>query len=151
MTNVSIPVKNMLKKSWTFAVSVAINISMQLHFVSVHGPRETYFVDETRRLMQTWTGTVEWPWRAKRSVLYVGRRKLYAKWFETIILRARFTRPEPGTFLCSRDPVDVHPAGAIPAGSSRSKGPWHRLILRWSQKFSDFYIIWWFVTVSPDT
>jgi hypothetical protein len=35
----------MLKKSRTLAVSVAINISMQLCFVSVNGPRETYFVD----------------------------------------------------------------------------------------------------------
>jgi hypothetical protein len=48
MTNVSIPVANMLKKSRTLAISVAINISMQLCFVSVHGPRETYFVDEPR-------------------------------------------------------------------------------------------------------
>jgi hypothetical protein len=46
MTNVSVPVANMLRKSWTLAVSVAINISMQLCFVSVHCPRETYFVDE---------------------------------------------------------------------------------------------------------
>jgi hypothetical protein len=38
----------MLKKSWTLAVSVAMNISLQLCFVSVHGPRETYFVDEPR-------------------------------------------------------------------------------------------------------
>jgi hypothetical protein len=52
MTNVSISVANMLKKSWTLAVSVAINISMQLCFVSVHGPREPYFVDEPRSL---WT------------------------------------------------------------------------------------------------
>jgi hypothetical protein len=48
MINISIPVANMLKKSWTPAVSVAINISMQLCFVSVHGPRETYFVDKPR-------------------------------------------------------------------------------------------------------
>jgi hypothetical protein len=48
MTNVSIPVTNMLKKKLTLAVSVAINISMQLCFVSVHGPRETYFADEPR-------------------------------------------------------------------------------------------------------
>jgi hypothetical protein len=39
-------VANMLKNSWTLAVSVAINISMKLCFVSVNGPRETYFVDE---------------------------------------------------------------------------------------------------------
>jgi hypothetical protein len=48
MTNVSIPLANMLKKSCTLAVSVAINISMQLCFVSVHGARETYFVDAPR-------------------------------------------------------------------------------------------------------
>jgi hypothetical protein len=48
MTNVSIPVANMLKNSWTLAVSVAINISMKLCFVSVNGPRETYFKDEPR-------------------------------------------------------------------------------------------------------
>jgi hypothetical protein len=48
MTNVSIPVANMLKKTRTLAVSVTINISMQLCFVSVHGPGETYFVDEHR-------------------------------------------------------------------------------------------------------
>jgi hypothetical protein len=51
MTNVSIPVANMLKNSWTLAVSVAINISMKLCFVSVNGPRETYFVDEPRILI----------------------------------------------------------------------------------------------------
>jgi hypothetical protein len=38
----------MVEKSWTLVVSVAINISMQLCFFSVHGPRETYFVDEPR-------------------------------------------------------------------------------------------------------
>jgi hypothetical protein len=48
MTTVSIPMANMLKNSWTLAVSVAINISMKLCFVSVNGPRETYFVDEPR-------------------------------------------------------------------------------------------------------
>jgi hypothetical protein len=36
----------MLKNSWTLAVSIAINISMKLCFVSVNGPRETYFVDK---------------------------------------------------------------------------------------------------------
>jgi hypothetical protein len=39
-----------VEKSCAFAVSVAINISMQLCFVSVHGPRETYFVDEPRTI-----------------------------------------------------------------------------------------------------
>jgi hypothetical protein len=48
MTNVSIPVANMLENSRTLAVSVAINISMKLCFVSVNDPRETYFVDEPR-------------------------------------------------------------------------------------------------------
>jgi hypothetical protein len=48
MTNVSVPVANMLKNSLTLAVSVAINISMKLCFVSVNGPRETYVVDEPR-------------------------------------------------------------------------------------------------------
>jgi hypothetical protein len=51
-----------LKKSWTLAVSVAINISMLLCFVSVHGPRETYFVDEprTRTYFSAGTETVAW-------------------------------------------------------------------------------------------
>jgi hypothetical protein len=48
MTNVSVPVAIMLQNSWTLAVSVAINISMELCFVSVNGPRETYFVDDPR-------------------------------------------------------------------------------------------------------
>jgi hypothetical protein len=39
MTHVSIPVANMLKNSWTLAVSVAINISMKLCFVSVKRPQ----------------------------------------------------------------------------------------------------------------
>jgi hypothetical protein len=38
----------MLKNSWTLAVSVAINISMKLCFVSVNGPREPYLLDEPR-------------------------------------------------------------------------------------------------------
>jgi hypothetical protein len=37
-----------VENSWPLAVSVTLNISMQLCFVSVHGPRETYFVDEPR-------------------------------------------------------------------------------------------------------
>ena len=45
MTNVSITEVNMLKNSSTLAVSVPINISIKLGFVSVNGPRETYFVD----------------------------------------------------------------------------------------------------------
>jgi hypothetical protein len=38
----------MLKNSSTLAVSVAINISMKLCFVSVNGPREFYLLDEPR-------------------------------------------------------------------------------------------------------
>ena len=45
MTNVSIPELNMLKNSSTLAVSGPINLSIKLGFVSVNGPRETYFVD----------------------------------------------------------------------------------------------------------
>jgi hypothetical protein len=52
MTIVSIPVANMLKNSLTLAVSVAINISMKLCFVSVNGPREPYLLDEPRISMR---------------------------------------------------------------------------------------------------
>ena len=45
VTNVLIPEVNMLKSSSTFAVFVAISLSIELCFVSVNGPRETYFVD----------------------------------------------------------------------------------------------------------
>ena len=45
MTDVSITKVNMLKNSSTLAVYVPINISIKLGFVSVNGPRETYFVD----------------------------------------------------------------------------------------------------------
>ena len=48
MTNASIPEVNMLKNSSTLAVSVSINLSIKLGFVSVNGPRETYFVDALR-------------------------------------------------------------------------------------------------------
>ena len=50
MTNVSIPEVNMLKNSPTLAVSVPINLSIKLGFVSVNGPRETYFVDALHML-----------------------------------------------------------------------------------------------------
>jgi hypothetical protein len=40
----------MLKNSSTLAVSVAINISMKLCFVSVNSPREPYLLDEPRRI-----------------------------------------------------------------------------------------------------
>ena len=43
--NVSISEVNMLKNSSTLAVSVPINHFLKLGFVSVNGPRETYFVD----------------------------------------------------------------------------------------------------------
>ena len=45
MTNVSVPEMNMLKNSSLRAVSVPINLSTKLGFVSVNSPRETYFVD----------------------------------------------------------------------------------------------------------
>ena len=45
MTNFSIPEVNMLKNSSTLAVSVPINVPIKLAFVSVNGPKETYFVD----------------------------------------------------------------------------------------------------------
>ena len=48
MTNVSIPEVNMLKNIPTLAVSVPINISIKLGFVSVNGSRETYFMDALR-------------------------------------------------------------------------------------------------------
>ena len=48
-TNVSIPEVNMSKNSSTLAVSVPINLLIKLGFVSVNGPRETYFVDALRR------------------------------------------------------------------------------------------------------
>ena len=41
----------MLKNSPTRAVSVPINVSIKLGFVSVHGHRETYFVDALRILL----------------------------------------------------------------------------------------------------
>ena len=50
MENVSIPVVNKLKNSPTLAVSVPINISIKLGFVSVNGHRETYFVEAARRI-----------------------------------------------------------------------------------------------------
>ena len=48
MTNVSIPVVNMLKDRTKLSVSVPIKVSIILRFVSVNGPRETYFVDALR-------------------------------------------------------------------------------------------------------
>ena len=48
MTSVSIAEVNMLKNSSAVAVSVPINLSIKLAFISVNGPRETYFVDRLR-------------------------------------------------------------------------------------------------------
>ena len=45
MTNVSVPEVSMLKNSSTLAVSVPIDLSIKLGFVSINSPRETYFVD----------------------------------------------------------------------------------------------------------
>ena len=50
MTNISVPEVNMLKNSSTLAVSVPINLSIKLGFVSVNGQRETYFVDTLHTL-----------------------------------------------------------------------------------------------------
>ena len=47
MTNVSIPEVAMLKNSSTLAVSVPMNHSIKLSFISVNGSRETYFVDSS--------------------------------------------------------------------------------------------------------
>ena len=44
---VSIPEANMIKNSSTLAVPVPINLSTKLGFVSINGPRETYFMDLT--------------------------------------------------------------------------------------------------------
>ena len=43
-TNVSIPEVNMLKNSLTLVVSVPINNSNKLGFVTVNGPRETLWM-----------------------------------------------------------------------------------------------------------
>ena len=51
LLNVSIPEVNMLKNSSTLAVSVPVNLSIKLGFVSVNGPRETYFVDALRAIV----------------------------------------------------------------------------------------------------
>ena len=45
-----------VKNSSTFAVSVPINLSIKLGFVSVNVPRETYFVDALRILR----GNAQW-------------------------------------------------------------------------------------------
>ena len=58
MRNVSIPEVNTLKNSSTIAVSVPINLSMKLGFVSVNGLKETYFVDAQRIIFQTLLSTL---------------------------------------------------------------------------------------------
>ena len=45
MTNVSIPEVDILKNNSTLFVSVTINLSIELGFVSINDPRETYFLD----------------------------------------------------------------------------------------------------------
>ena len=45
MTNVSIPEVNALENSSTLAITVQINLSVKLDFLSVNGPIQTYFVD----------------------------------------------------------------------------------------------------------
>ena len=48
MTNVAVPEMNILKNSSILAVSVPINLSIKLGFVTLNGQRETYFVDPLR-------------------------------------------------------------------------------------------------------
>ena len=48
MTNISIPVVNMLKNNSRRPVSGPINISIKFGFLSVHGLIETYFMVELR-------------------------------------------------------------------------------------------------------
>ena len=45
MTNVSISEVNMLKTTSTLAVSISINRSIKLGFVSLYGRKKTFFVD----------------------------------------------------------------------------------------------------------
>ena len=52
LTNVSISEVNMLKNNSALAVSVPIN-HIKLGFISVNGPRETYFVDVFRVCIQS--------------------------------------------------------------------------------------------------
>ena len=66
MTNVSFPEVNVLKNSSTLAVSVPINFSIELRFVSVNGTRETYFVDAPRRLMGYGT-----PYQANVKIVFM--------------------------------------------------------------------------------
>ena len=48
MENISIPEVNVLKNSSTLSLSVPINLSLKLSFVSENGSRETYFLDALR-------------------------------------------------------------------------------------------------------
>ena len=50
MTNVSIPEVDMWKNSSSLSVSVRINLSVKLGFVSINGSRDTYFVNELRTI-----------------------------------------------------------------------------------------------------
>ena len=52
MTNILIPEVNMLKNSSTLAGCIAINISIELGFISVNGTRETYFVDSLSKIIE---------------------------------------------------------------------------------------------------
>ena len=47
-TDVSIPEVNMLENSSILDVSVPVNLFIKFGFVSVKGPRETYFVEALR-------------------------------------------------------------------------------------------------------
>ena len=65
MTSVLIPEVNMLKNSSTFAVSVPINLSIILGFVSENSTKETYFVDALRTIDRKYVMT-----RARISMPY---------------------------------------------------------------------------------
>ena len=48
MTNISVQEVNTLKNCSKLAVSVPVNLSIKFGFVSINGPRDSYFVDASR-------------------------------------------------------------------------------------------------------
>jgi hypothetical protein len=79
MTNISIPMANMLKNSRTLAVSFAINISIKLCFVSVNGHRETCFVDEPRTsLLLAYLKLEDIPLKSNKYLIFETRLSLPA-------------------------------------------------------------------------
>ena len=55
MTKAWIPALNMLKNSWTLLYFVPVNLFIKLDFVSVNGPRKTYFVEVPLTWMKSHT------------------------------------------------------------------------------------------------